>query len=313
MTQATWTERPERGSPWLIRLMFRIAIVAGRPLARVLLGPIALFFWLRTAAARADSARYLSRVLGRPAGTRDTLRHYFAFSSVILDRVYFLSGRSDMFRITVEGEPLLEDAVRSGTGVFLVGAHLGSFEALRAIGRRQPGLRVSMAMFDGNARKIMSLLQAIDPSLLDDVVPLGHIDSMMRIEERLRRGDFVGLLADRSFGNDPTMTVDFLGAPARLPTGVFRMAAVMRCPVMMMAGLYLGGDRYALHFHPLADFTHVGREARSEEVARAVRSYASRLEHYCRIAPYNWFNFYDFWASAASSPDPGNEHGRRAS
>jgi len=26
-----------------------------------------------------------------------------------------------------------------------------------------------------------------------------------------------------------------------------------------------------------------------------LRRYAERLEHYCRIAPYNWFNFYDFW------------------
>jgi predicted LPLAT superfamily acyltransferase len=23
--------------------------------------------------------------------------------------------------------------------------------------------------------------------------------------------------------------------------------------------------------------------------------YVARLEHYCRAAPFNWFNFYDFW------------------
>jgi Predicted acyltransferase len=27
-----------------------------------------------------------------------------------------------------------------------------------------------------------------------------------------------------------------------------------------------------------------------------MRRYAARLEHYCREAPFNWFNFYDFWA-----------------
>jgi predicted LPLAT superfamily acyltransferase len=26
-----------------------------------------------------------------------------------------------------------------------------------------------------------------------------------------------------------------------------------------------------------------------------MRSYVARLEHYARGAPYNWFNFYDFW------------------
>jgi predicted LPLAT superfamily acyltransferase len=28
-----------------------------------------------------------------------------------------------------------------------------------------------------------------------------------------------------------------------------------------------------------------------------MQRYADRLEHYCRLAPYNWFNFHDFWQS----------------
>ena len=27
----------------------------------------------------------------------------------------------------------------------------------------------------------------------------------------------------------------------------------------------------------------------------AFQRYADRLEHYCRLATDNWFNFYDFW------------------
>jgi len=27
----------------------------------------------------------------------------------------------------------------------------------------------------------------------------------------------------------------------------------------------------------------------------AMQHYADRLTHYCRSAPYNWFNFFDFW------------------
>ena len=36
-----------------------------------------------------------------------------------------------------------------------------------------------------------------------------------------------------------------------------------------------------------------GREAALAELAGA---YASRVAHYCRLAPLQWFNFYDFWA-----------------
>ena len=26
-----------------------------------------------------------------------------------------------------------------------------------------------------------------------------------------------------------------------------------------------------------------------------IQNYGLRIEHYCRLTPYNWFNFYDFW------------------
>ena len=37
------------------------------------------------------------------------------------------------------------------------------------------------------------------------------------------------------------------------------------------------------------------RRERAAAVQTAVAHFAQRLEHYCRLAPYNWFNFYDFW------------------
>jgi len=26
------------------------------------------------------------------------------------------------------------------------------------------------------------------------------------------------------------------------------------------------------------------------------------MEHYARLAPYNWFNFYDYWQEDAAEP-----------
>jgi len=59
--------------------------------------------------------------------------------------------------------------------------------------------------------------------------------------------------------------------------------------------LYRGGSRYDVHFERLADFGAVGRRDRGAAIEQALRQYAERMEHYCRLAPYNWFNFYDFW------------------
>ena len=73
------------------------------------------------------------------------------------------------------------------------------------------------------------------------------------------------------------------------------MAALLRRPVFFMTGLYLGGNRYRLHFEPLADFSQTPRADRDAAIRAAMQRYADRLSHFCRLAPYNWFNFFDFW------------------
>jgi predicted LPLAT superfamily acyltransferase len=85
-----------------------------------------------------------------------------------------------------------------------------------------------------------------------------------------------------------------------------RMAAMLRRPVLFMTGLYLGGNRYAIHFEPLADFSNVERSERDASINAAITRYAALLDHYCRQAPYNWFNFFDFWPpeSIVRPPEP---------
>ena len=108
----------------------------------------------------------------------------------------------------------------------------------------------------------------------------------------------VGILADRATGTDAYQTVSFLGAPAHFPSGPFRMAAMLRQPVFFMAGLYLGGNRYDVHFEQIADFSSIDRGERDAAIRVAVEKYVATLERHCRAQPYNWFNFYDFWKSA---------------
>ncbi|MEZ5739547.1 MAG: hypothetical protein R3E68_08895 [Burkholderiaceae bacterium] len=218
--------------------------------------------------------------------------------------MFFLSGRRQLFDVQVVGEQCLSQALAGGQGVLLVGAHLGSMESLRSIGHLATERRVSMAMFEQNAARIGRFLRAIDPALERDIVPLGQSGSMLVLHERLQEGGIVGLLADRSFGNDPGIVVPFLGHPASFPTGGFKMASILRCPVVTMAGLYVGGNRYRLHFVPLADFTGTGRgAARRQAIEQAVADYARQLEAFCHAAPYNWFNFYDFWAQPDAGAD----------
>jgi predicted LPLAT superfamily acyltransferase len=161
-----------------------------------------------------------------------------------------------------------------------------------------------MVMHQDNARKINAMLAAINPEAVQDIIALGHVDSMLRVRERLDEGGVVGMLADRTPGDDTLYPVQILGADANLPSGPFRTAALLRRPVAFMTGLYLGGNRYAIHFDPLADFSTVARGGRDAAVEAAITRYAALLDQYCRSAPYNWFNFFDFWQPAHATTPP---------
>ncbi len=299
---AEWVRHRERGSSTLLRIMAFLSLHLGRTMSRSVLYAIAAYFFLFAPDARRHSRRYLRLALGREPGARDRFRHILSFATTIHDRVYLLNEHYDTFRITQEGDTLMRAQSESGRGALLMGAHMGSFEVMHSLGRRQPGLHVAMAMYEDNARKINAILAAVNPGLAADIVPLGHIDAMLNIAQRLQHGAFVGVLGDRTLGDEPVHAVTLLGERAYLPTGPMRAAAILRCPVYFMAGLYRGRNHYHVVFEPVADFSAAEAGTRSAAVRSAVERYAAVLEKYCRSDPYNWFNFFDFWRARPGRP-----------
>lgn len=293
-----WHARRERGHPALIRLMVFLSRRAGRRTTRLLLAPISLYFLLFVPSARRASRDFLHQVHDRPPRLAEIYRHFHAFASTIHDRVFFLSGRFEAFEIEVTGGEYFEPP----ESAILVGAHFGSFDVLRAMGRVERDLPISMMMYPENARKIQRVLAAIAPERSRDIIPLGRIDSMLEAGARLDQGELIGMLADRSLEGDPMGTRPFLGRPARFAAGPFRMAAILRQRLLFMAGIYLGGNRYRIYFEPLADFRQVSRRERSKAVEAAMDRYVDRLEAQVREHPDNWFNFFDFWTDAREKP-----------
>ncbi len=294
-SEADWRRQQERSNLAILKLMVWISLTFGRAIGRVVLYGIAAYFVLFSPRARRFSRDYLHRALNRWAQWSDGFRHVFSFASTIHDRIYLLNDRFDLFDIEIIGAGAVNAAARSHPGALLIGAHLGSFEVLRAVGRGREGLKVAMLMYEENARKINATLEAINPAASQDIIPLGRMDSMLQARDKLDAGYVVGMLADRSLSDDATVDCEFLGKPAPFPLGPFRVAAMLRRPVFFMTGLYLGGNRYQLHFEPLADFSQTPREERDTAIRVAMQHYADRLTHFCHLAPYNWFNFFDFW------------------
>jgi predicted LPLAT superfamily acyltransferase len=306
---AGWAAERERSSLWVLRLMRWIAIGAGRPVARLVLHPIALYFLLVNASARRAAINYLGRVLQRRATWRDAYRHIHRFAATVLDRVYFLQGRHGYFQVASTGSQATDAALARGEGAMMVGAHFGSFEALRATAQGV-GARVAMVMYEDNARLINATLAAVAPQTRLHTIALGRAGAMLALRRWLDDGGLAGLLADRTLPGHSersrTHRLEFLGRSAQFSDGPFRLAAMLRRPLVFMAGIYHGGNRYELRFVDLADFRAL---ASPEQVDAAVRGalerYVALLETLCRESPYNWFNFYDFWADDAAAPRQG--------
>ena len=297
-----WLQQRERGNMLGLRLAVVIAFFLGRNLARLLLYPVCLYFLLFSVRSRRASRNYLSRVLERPPGFGDLFRHYLTFATVSLDRFFLLNNRYELYDIEVHGADILQQTLDGGQGCLLLGAHLGSFEILRAAGTAHE-LEIAMVMYEDNATNINTVAKDVDPAARNRIIALGRLDSMFKVYERLQQDAWVGILGDRILPGGEQMPANFLGQRASFPTAPYRIALMLRRPVLFMTGLYRGGNRYELHFERLFDAQAVTRTARVPAVAQALDRYAQRLEHFCRHAPYNWFNFYDFWHAGPAQGD----------
>ncbi len=291
-----WLSHRERGSLLGLQVTLALATRVGRPLARYAVRLIAAWFFLFDARARRASRHWLQTVFGRPARWREVLRHFSTFAEVTLDRVFLLRGETQGFDVSSNGHHHLQQAVEAGRGALLIGAHLGSFEAMRADGERLE-LPLNIIGHFQHARMTNALLGRLNPGLGARVIEIdpNSVDFIFEIQNKLEKGELVATMGDRVGLNEKSLTVEFFGRPARLPSGPFILASVLKCPVFLTFGLYSEPNRYSLYCEPFADHLRLPRKDREKHLRALVQRFAHRLEDYCRQAPYNWFNFYDFW------------------
>ncbi len=296
--RAAWLTQRERGALAGIRLMFWIATLFGRWPAQQVVRVIALWYALFDRSARRASRAWLERVYGRTVKFREIYRHVLCFARVALDRVFLLLGAHGACVVNRTGNHYLRELARERRGAVLLGAHLGSFEAMRA-GAKNEQLPLNIVGHFENARMINALLEQLDPQLSARVLHVGQdpVGFALNVRERLAQGELVAILADRVGLNDKRVEVEFFGKPAPFPTGPFLLASVLKCPVYLVFGLYFEPNRYELFCEPFAERIELPRRERAAALEAVVQRYARRLEDYARKAPNNWFNFYDFWSS----------------
>ncbi|TVQ29166.1 MAG: hypothetical protein EA370_15705 [Wenzhouxiangella sp.] len=297
----SWRDRPEGGNRFWLALIRWVILNVGRGFAQFFMVPTALYFMLVRRVERRASKAWLERVQAPRRGYLGVLIHIYTFAITIVDRVLLLSGREDELEIHAEGEPELRATLLAGQGCMLLGSHLGSFEAVRAFREQAPPqCRHLKVVMDRDQNSLMTrMLEEINPGIRNTVIDARQSGPQIVLEaaETCAAGGMVAMLADRTFRDEASIEVPFMGEPVRLPVAPLAVAAALNAPVFLVFGLYEGNRRYRLIFErlPQPGQMPTNRREKRARLNQWVATYAQRLEHYARRYPYNWFNFYDFW------------------
>ncbi len=314
MKASVWERIPERGSIGALRLALWLLNTCGYGVARLVAYPVALYFFLTGTISRRASMDYLRRLhlkfpesVGRPGLWKSYLHHLnFAFN--ILDRLWLWQGEVGRFRFSGHGLDYLKPG--DGKGGLLIGAHIGSFDAMRlSVDKRY---KINVVLYRANARKFNQLLKLLNPRAEINVIEIDPEDfhSAFQIQERIEAGEMVALLGDRPtpMGKQRNAWISFLGEPAPFPQSCWVLAGLLGCPVYLTVGVRTGRLRYRFFAEPIADRVVLPRGNREAALRGYMEKYVRRLEQVCAQYPYQWFNFFDVWnkpaADAASEGKP---------
>lgn len=307
-----WAGIAESTCVWGIWTLYAVHRLFGRTLFRAVLYPVVFYYWLTRPSARRASLDYLRRVhaangnRGPMPGWWDTLDHMLGFGETLLDKMLAIGGRYRFGNVTREGHEVLLRQIASGKGGIIVTAHMGCLELCRALASRHQGLHLNVLVHTMHAQRFNNILARLDPNAnvrLIQVTEIGPATALL-LEQKVAAGEFVAIAGDRvPVAGARTITVPFLGAPARLPIGPYALAALLGCPLYAM-GCVRQRDGYLLRFTELARDVRLPRKDRDAALAVYGARYAQWIADLLKTSPRDWFNFYPFWEGGEEADAP---------
>ena len=300
-TPSHWASLRERGAYWGLRICAVTYRLLGRRVCQALLVPIVLYFYALGAGReqRSASRNFLQRALGRSPTAWDGYRHFFSFANRALDTFAAWVGRIPAEAVTVVDQRTLADAISDPRGAVIVVSHLGNLDLARAVLDPKTRARLTVLVHTRHAVNYNRLLSQIHPHAAMNTIEVTDVgpDTAIELKERVDRGEWVVIAGDRTplSGNKRVSIVPFLGADAAFSQGPWILGSLMDCPVYLMFCIN-DGTHYKLTMERFADRIVLSRTERENAIRGYVERYAMRLEHYTKMAPFQWYNFFDFWA-----------------
>ena len=299
-----WSELKEKGGMLPLTLVLCLYRLGGRWLCRLCLYLIIFWYWLFSQTARQASLNYLQYVhafarqqspFAQAPSMSHTYAHLMAFGECILDKIEGWLGHIPAQQLRLHGHEHLRQYYQKGA--IIVVSHFGNIELLRAIKSDTPQ-KINVLVYQKHATQFNQFLKKLNPKAdvhLISVDELG-IETALLLQDKLDQGEWVIVAADRvPVESQRVQQVEFLGEHAAWPQGAWILASLLKVPVLAIF-CYRYQRHFDLHIHPLAEKVEFPRATRMQAMQHLTRRYVALLEQHCVRAPYQWFNFYQFWS-----------------
>lgn len=300
-----WRGEGEKGSVAGVLFLAKTSLYLGRGVTHFLLFFICSFFFFAAKKQREHSRQYLYRLNDSSPSLWKIFKHFYCFSRVSVDRFFFLRGETGRFELKVYGDDVFDCVNQQAEqkGALLVLSHVGSFDALRAAGNDRFRGKIKILLDSSVSPNAMAILNSLNSEMADNIIDRSQYSNtglVLKISEEIDQGNLVGIMADRLYGNEPSVYCEFLGNKAPFPSAPWTLSLILKAPVILCFGTFLGGKRYSLTFFEMPYLHPSSRIERKEFIDRQCSLYVKHLEEIIRCVPLNWFNFYDFWNNDSS-------------
>ncbi|WP_096704903.1 glycosyltransferase family 2 protein [Magnetospirillum sp. 15-1] len=292
-----WAQLAERGGAWGLAFVAGAYRLLGRRGCAWVMTPIVLYFFLTGTEQRRASRAYLGRVLNRPPTLAEGFRHFMDFAGRALDA--FAAWSRAIPPRMLEADGFVARAAADPRGALLVVSHHGNAELSHAL--MDPALRrrLTVLVHTRHAENYNRLLEAHRGEAAARMLQVTEIgpDTAILLRERIEAGEWIAMAGDRVpvLSRGRVCRAPFLGEAAEFSQGPWLLAALLDCPVYLLFCRRKDDGGWTLALEPFADRVDLPRGRRRDAITEHVRRYASRLERECRAAPFQWYNFFDFW------------------
>lgn len=313
-----WSEEKEQvRTSFPILLMLKLIQILPCWTVNMIAFPVALFYFAFSRRARIHVLHFQRQLRefthGAVPKKISIYRTILSFSICLIERVSGWLGKAGEDSILFSDDDIEDywNSLKAGKGAFLIGSHLGNIDLLRSLAVcSKAGLKkeipVTAIMEIKSGERFNATLKKVNPSYELTVIDPEDIgpETIPVFQEKIQRGEIIVATGDRTSisARNRFIRNSFLGKEAEFPYGVFLIASLLQIrELYFVFGLRektaMLNPKNRVHIHKAKTvFQDCGRTERKQKIRELCGEFAELLEKYCKEKPYQWYNFFDFWA-----------------